>query len=300
MPLLYYWRPDNYLRDLDVGAGFHLNQANPAMHQIGLGDSLWAFTRISCGTYVLAAESVVRGKTINPVNYRYGRYRVWGGLSESRYFATRDAPDIEEIIRSLSCRTNASILGRAFQGAAAVRQLTVEDHQTLSVAAQGLLLEPRARLLPEGRLESALLSDDGREVRELIEEEEHGLSAERRAYLLQSAPTRSRQLVRALRGIYDGRCQICLWDPCGKYAEHLCHSHHIRWLSRGGRPPASRMRAHVVCPNPTMAIHRCDAPFDYQDLAFHFGDSQEVLQVDHHLRNALGKGKDAPAASLAD
>jgi hypothetical protein len=29
MPLLYYWRGDNYRRDLDMGAGYHLNQANP-------------------------------------------------------------------------------------------------------------------------------------------------------------------------------------------------------------------------------------------------------------------------------
>ena len=45
VPLLYYWRRDNYRRDLDMGAGYHLNQANPLMHQIDLGDSLWAFTR---------------------------------------------------------------------------------------------------------------------------------------------------------------------------------------------------------------------------------------------------------------
>lgn len=32
MALLYYWRPDNYQRDLDFGAGFHLNQGNP-VHQ---------------------------------------------------------------------------------------------------------------------------------------------------------------------------------------------------------------------------------------------------------------------------
>jgi 5-methylcytosine-specific restriction enzyme A len=31
MPLLYYWRGDNYRRDLDYGAGYHLNQANPLM-----------------------------------------------------------------------------------------------------------------------------------------------------------------------------------------------------------------------------------------------------------------------------
>ena len=95
MPLLYYWRGDNYRRDLDFGAGYHLNQANPVLHQIEVGDSLWAFTRRTDGRYVLAAELVVRAKTLNPPNFRYGRYRVWGSLSLSRYFKTEGQPSVE-------------------------------------------------------------------------------------------------------------------------------------------------------------------------------------------------------------
>jgi len=34
MPLLYYWRGDNYRRDLNMGASYHLNQANPFLHKI--------------------------------------------------------------------------------------------------------------------------------------------------------------------------------------------------------------------------------------------------------------------------
>jgi 5-methylcytosine-specific restriction protein A len=45
MHLLYFWRGDNYHRDLDHGVGFHLNQGNPLLHEIDLGESLWAFTR---------------------------------------------------------------------------------------------------------------------------------------------------------------------------------------------------------------------------------------------------------------
>lgn len=37
MPLLYYWRWDNYHRDLDLGAGYHLNQDNPKMHAVDFG-----------------------------------------------------------------------------------------------------------------------------------------------------------------------------------------------------------------------------------------------------------------------
>jgi 5-methylcytosine-specific restriction protein A len=92
MPLLYYWRPDNYYRDLDMGAGYHLNQANPLLHKIEIGDSLWAFTRNKDGRYVLATELVIKAKTENPPNFRYGRYRVWGDIHRSRYFQVDNQP----------------------------------------------------------------------------------------------------------------------------------------------------------------------------------------------------------------
>ena len=88
MPLLYHWVGKNYRRDLDWGAGYHLNQSNPVLHEIYLGDSLWAFTRTTTGTYVLAMELVVRAKTRNPSGFRYGTYRIWGDLKRSRYFRT--------------------------------------------------------------------------------------------------------------------------------------------------------------------------------------------------------------------
>jgi integrase len=96
MPLLYYWRNDNYFRDLDLGAGYHLNQSNPLLHQIEIGDSLWAFTRAKNGDYVLAADLVIKAKTINPPNFRYGRYRVWGDLKNSRYFKVDNQPRRED------------------------------------------------------------------------------------------------------------------------------------------------------------------------------------------------------------
>jgi len=97
--LLYFWRGDNYRRDLDHGVGFHLNQTNPQLHQIELGESLWAFTRKSDGRYALAAELVVSAKTMNPRGFRYGPYRVWGDLRKSRYFYVDNQPDISSVMR---------------------------------------------------------------------------------------------------------------------------------------------------------------------------------------------------------
>lgn len=154
MALLYYWRRDNYCRDLDMGAGYHLNQDNPLLHEIDLGDSLWAFTRTKSGGYSLAAELIVRAKTLNPPDFRYGRYRLWGDLRQSRYFRVEGQPDIAQFVRSLSIRANAPVVGQSFQGRAAVRPITREDYQLLAAVAKDLPLEPRARLLPEEMLEA--------------------------------------------------------------------------------------------------------------------------------------------------
>lgn len=284
MPLLYYWRRDNYLRDLDMGAGYHLNQSNPLMHKVEKGDSLWAFTRAPSGQYVLATELIVQAKTHNPPSFRYGRYRVWGDVETSRYFKVEDQPSVEQIIRNLSITANADVLGRSFQGHAAVRPITRQDHLILRDAARELPLEPRARIFPEERLEAALLMENREAVRNLVREESPGFSAERRTYLYQEAPSRNRKLVDELHGIYDGKCQLCAWDPKDEYGEYLCHGHHIHWLSRGGEDSLDNMA--LVCPNHHTAIHRLDAQLDYADLAFDFGIHQEELALNVHLEPA--------------
>jgi 5-methylcytosine-specific restriction protein A len=152
MHLFYYWRGDNYRRDLDHGLGFHLNQGNPLLHEIVLGESLWAFTRNLDDRYVLAAELVISAKTMNPSGFRYGPYRVWGDLRRSRYFQTQGQPDISTLVRDLGVAAKAAILGRAFQGHAAVRPIGNAQHLRLLAYAEALPLEPRARLLPRPRV----------------------------------------------------------------------------------------------------------------------------------------------------
>ena len=233
MPLLYFWRGNNYLRDLDYGAGYHLNQANPLLHQIDLGDSLWAFTRTRERQYALAAELVVRAKTMNPPRFRYGPCRIWGDLSRSRYFQVDGQPSIEQVVRSLSIRPQGTPLGRSFQGRAAVRRITAQDHQVLLQVTEDLPLEPRARILPEERLEALVLSGDAESVRRLVSEEPAGIIRERAEYLYGPLIRRSWQRVEQLRQLYLGQCQICEWCPRTVYGRDLCEAHHIHWLSRG-------------------------------------------------------------------
>jgi 5-methylcytosine-specific restriction protein A len=272
--LLYFWRGDNYRRDLDHGVGFHLNQASSFLHDIGLGESLWAFIRKTDGLYALAAELVVSAKTINPKGFRYGPYRVWGNLRWSRYFHVDSQLDISELIRSLDLAAKADVLGRSFQGKAAVRPLVEADHVRLLAYAENLPLEPRARLFPEERLEPLLLAGDEAAVAGFLRDEPSGIAEERRQYLIGVVP-RDRELVEQLRGLYAGECQLCGWAPRRAYGTELCEAHHVRWLSRGGEDILANLV--LVCPNHHRAIHRCDAPFDFSCNAFVFGTRSETL-----------------------
>jgi len=262
--------------------GFHLNQANPLLHQVGLGESLWAFTRKSDGRYALAAELVISAKTMNPRGFRYGPYRVWGDLRKSRYFHVDNQPDISSVIRSLNVEAQSNILGRSFQGKAAVRAIDQPDHMRLLAYAANLPREPRARLLPEERLEALLLSGDERAVAELLRDDPAGIAEQRRGYLMTAVPRRDRSLVEQLREIYAGECQICGWAPRRNYGAELCEAHHVRWLSRGGDDALANLV--LVCPNHHRAIHRCDAPFDFGFNAFVFGMASEgLMRLRHDL-----------------
>jgi 5-methylcytosine-specific restriction enzyme A len=223
----------------------------------------------------------VKAKTYNSSDFRYGLYRVWGDLEHSRYFETESQPSVEQIVRGLSTKTEARILAQSFQGLAAIRPLTASDHEILLATAVGLPEEPRARILPEERLEAALLIGDRQSVEALVRDEKPGVAEARRAYQYGSAPTRNRELGRELQRMYGGRCQICLWDPHVGYGRELCHSHHIQWLSRGGRDELENLM--LVCPSHHVAIHSCDAPFGYRSGAFDFPFEPERIQINEHL-----------------
>lgn len=284
MPLLYHWTRENHERDLAFGAGFHLNQGSARLHQVEVGDSLWAFTRRRDRRYGLAMELVVRAKTLNPRNFRYGHYRLWGDLERTRYFDL-DHPRalvVDQVVRHLSVAPKSAVLGQAFQGHAAVRVLTQEDHQVLAALAADLPLDPRARVYPEEKLEALTLLGQADSVYRLVVDELPLLAAERQHYLYDGpAITRSRSLVRALRERYGGRCQLCLWEPSTLYGRELSEAHHMHWLSRGGDDAEDNLV--LLCPNHHRAVHACDAPFDYRDLAFVFPDHREALRLNAHL-----------------
>jgi 5-methylcytosine-specific restriction enzyme A len=68
------------------------------------------------------------------------------------------------------------LLGRAFQGHAAVRRITDTDHRILAAYAERLPPDPRARLVPEERLEALVLAGDEEAVGALMRDENSGLA----------------------------------------------------------------------------------------------------------------------------
>jgi 5-methylcytosine-specific restriction protein A len=281
MPLLYHWVRENYLHDLDHGVGYHLNQGAARLHEVDVGDSVWAFTRRADGGYGLSAELVVCRKTLNHAGYAYGPYRVWGSLEHSRYFRLDGQRDTEPVLRALTRQEKAPVLGRAFQGHAAVRQLTGADHAMLAAFSAGLPEEPRAKLLPEGLLEAAIEADHAEEMVETLLREPVGIAPPRRAQVLRYA--RDRRLVSDLRSLYDGACQICEWRPKPLYQSELCEVHHLNWLSRGGEDELHNLV--LLCPNHHRAVHATDAQLDFRDLSFDFNGLREPLRMDSHLQN---------------
>jgi 5-methylcytosine-specific restriction enzyme A len=281
MPLLYYWRGDNYARDQEFGFGYHLSQNSPAMASARPGESLWAFTRRRRdGLYILAAELVVHAITRNRPAYRYGTYRAWGDLDRSRYFDVEAGPDAEPLIRRLTISARGQHLGQSFQGHAAVRLLDHADHRVLVAVAADLPLLARVGIYPEDELEARLVHGAASGPLMLPNE------TRRSRYLYRTVDVqRSRRHVAHLQGLYGGRCQVCLYDPRARYGHPLCEGHHLVWLSRGGEDEVENMA--LLCPNHHAAVHRADAPFDYADLAFTFGNRLvEPVQLNDHLPRA--------------
>jgi hypothetical protein len=281
MPLLYYWRFDNYARDRAFGFGYHLNQDSPAMSRARPGDSLWAFTRRrGDGLYVLAAELVVRAVTRNVPRYRYGAYRAWGDLERSRYFDVEAGPNAEPLLRRLSVPARARHLGQSFQGAAAVRVLTEADHRLLTALAAGLPVLDRVGVYPEDELEARLVQGVRGDLPRFP-----AADADRRrlAYLYETVdPRRSRAHVERLQELYGGRCQVCGFDPHGRYGARLCEGHHLIWLSRGGEDELQNLA--LLCPNHHAAVHRADAAFDYAGLVFAYSNQRvERIALNAHL-----------------
>lgn len=119
MDLLAYWRWDNYVRDLDEGAGFNFNSNQARLHSaINIGERLWLVSgrRAEGGIqYALVASLRVVAKTLNPPDYKYGNFRLWADVKQSAYYSA-DAPDATDLLLRLQFQPSSPIVSRQVIG----------------------------------------------------------------------------------------------------------------------------------------------------------------------------------------
>src|SRR5690348_16672793 len=117
MALLYHWRRENYVEDIrhfNPGAGLELEQNSPVLAEAEPGSRLWAFTRRSDGAYALAAQLRVGRVEETGPDARYGHYHVFPQSGTTVLYDVQQGQDVEDVIRSLSIRTDAVVLGQSF------------------------------------------------------------------------------------------------------------------------------------------------------------------------------------------
>ena len=289
MHLLAYWRLDHYLRDLDEGAGFNFNSRQARLHSaIDVGETLWLFTVVkNPPRFFVVAKLVVRSKTMNPPGFKYGDYRVWGDLKQSRYFRLRveeQADEAFELLRRLplvSGTLEGSTRFNLPQACQTIRGLTANANILLEEFTLNLPDEERAKQVAnEYELERELLVGD-MALEKILRRDHTGPSEERRLHLISHA-ARDRQLVKDLHDRYSGRCQLCAFDSPVVYGIPSAESHHIVYLSRGGEDALLNMV--LLCPNHHTVVHKTEATFDYLRLSFCFPNGRvEPLCLNTHL-----------------
>lgn len=292
MDLLAYWRYDNYLRDLDKGAGFHFNSNQSRLHTaIDVGERLWLFTRVvnvGRSEYRLLARLNVVAKTINAPDYQYGPYRVWGDTASSRYFkVTQDSKDdVFELFRLLDfdgpslANKDRTSLAQACQ---TIRSLKPLASNLLESFSESLQNEPRAKAVPdEEKLEQAIYANEPSQLDFILESPAIAYTESHKNQLRQSYD-RNRQLVQDLHGIYSGRCQVTGHDSPLLYGVPTAEAHHIVYRSRGGNDVIENMV--LLSPNLHRAVHAAEAHFDYNTLSFAFSNGRvEPLVLNKHLQ----------------
>lgn len=292
MDLLAYWRYDNYIRDLDEGAGFHFNSNQSRLHTaIHIGERLWLFTRVvntGINEYRLLARLNVIAKTINAPNYQYGPYRIWGDTAFSRYFkVTKNLKeDIFELLRLLDFdgaslrEKNRTSIAQACQ---TIRGLQPSASKLLESFAESLQDEPRAKAVPdEEKFEQALYANEPSQLNLILESPTIAYTDSYKNRLRKSHD-RNRQLVQELYGLYSGRCQVTGHDSPLLYGVPTAEAHHIIYRSRGGEDTIDNMV--LLSPNLHRAIHSAEAHFDYNTLSFAFPNGRvEPLILNKHLQ----------------
>ncbi len=175
-------------------------------------------------------------------------------------------------------------LSRAYEGQDNARTIEPTDEQVVLPLVQwGLAEQPRPdlQLVPAGGLAQqfgrvATLSAIYNHDRILQLREEPG------SYIITSeSAQRNPLLADGLKSYYEFKCQVCGQDFRPRYDVSVADTHHIKYLSEGGRDLSTNII--VVCPNHHRVIHATNAQFDAVSFEYEYpnGLRERLVHPDH-------------------
>ncbi len=282
MGIIVYWKYNNYVSDTKNGFTFNFNSNQTRLHNIvEIGEDAFAISGIQTNSgfeLFLLAQLVVKAKTYNQKNYKYGKYRIWADEKLSKYYKV-SKPLTQLLTKFDSIKQfNEDEKFKYAQAFQTIRKLSDHDTHLLKSFAQSLPVHSKTHYrFPEKEYEESIHQEQI--LNNLIETQE--ISQESKDKYSKRAP-RNRALVKELNEIYDGRCQLCSFDPVTFYGEPLCVAHHIIYFSRGGDDELSNLL--LVCPNCHEAIHKTDAVFDFKELNYRYDNGRiSPLVINKHF-----------------
>lgn len=89
-------------------------------------------------------------------------------------------------------------------------------------------------------------------------------------------------IIKNLKKLYDGCCQLCGKKPFEEFEADICEAHHIEYFSESQNNDSSNLI--ILCPDHHRLIHKLNPVFDAEKGEFDYGDGKkEKIKLDYHL-----------------
>ena len=89
-------------------------------------------------------------------------------------------------------------------------------------------------------------------------------------------------IIKQLKKIYDGKCQLCGCRPFNSVDEDICEAHHIEYFSSSKNNDSANII--ILCPNHHRLIHKLNPHYDAARQVFVYPDGRtEDIKINYHL-----------------
>jgi hypothetical protein len=89
-------------------------------------------------------------------------------------------------------------------------------------------------------------------------------------------------IIKQLKKIYDGKCQLCGCRPFNSVDEDICEAHHIEYFSSSKNNDSANII--ILCPNHHRLIHKLNPNYDADQQVFIYPDGRtEDIKINYHL-----------------